>query len=397
MAPLSSIRVVELGVMIAVPGATESLAGLGASVIKVEDTVRGDELRNYGSSRGGMSAWFANANAGKRSIAVDLTSDAGKKILWQLLADADVFVQGFRAGVMAKLGFDYEQVSERLPALIYCSSTGFGESGPYSDLPAYDPVIQALSGWAGIQSVDGKPTLHKTMVSDKTAAVYNTQAILAAIIQRYQTGKGCFIEASMLDSNIMYNWPDVMMQCSLLEDDGTPTSNGMPNIFSSYRLYACKDGFVTVATGNDKQWQSFCRAMEAEVLLNDEKLTSAKDRAANMVYFFNTLGEVVSKFDVAETVTRLRAADVPVAPVHKPEEVAADPHVIARGIIEEKYHPRVGRFLAAKPPAAMLGHTVTLTPAPMQGEHSRDILTELGYDDTTLSGLLESGVIKSFE
>ena len=172
MPPLEGIRVIELGVMIAVPAATSSLAGLGASVIKVEDTGAGDELRKYGSTRNGMSAWFANANSGKRSISMDLTTTEGKEILWDLLATADVFIQGFRTGVTEKLGFGYKEVSKKNQRIIYCSSTGFGESGPYSDLPAYDPIIQGLSGWAGIQLVDNDPTLHKTMVSDKTAAMY---------------------------------------------------------------------------------------------------------------------------------------------------------------------------------------------------------------------------------
>ena len=173
MLPLDGIKVIELGVMIAVPAATANLAGFGASVIKVEDTSAGDELRKYGSTRNGMSAWFANANSGKRSISVDLNTTEGKEILWDLLATADVFIQGFRTGVTEKLGFGYKEVSQKRPEIIYCSSTGFGESGPYSDLPAYDPIIQGLSGWAGIQIVNKGPTLHKTMVSDKTAAMYN--------------------------------------------------------------------------------------------------------------------------------------------------------------------------------------------------------------------------------
>mgnify|MGYP000465130464 FL=1 len=254
MAPLSGIKVVQMGVMIAVPGTGATLAGFGAEIIKVEDTNRGDELRNYGSSRNGMSGWFANANAGKRSLSVDLNTETGKEILWQLLAEADVFIQGFRAGVMEKLGFGYEAVSRRCPPLIYCSSTGFGESGPYADLPAYDPIVQALSGWAGIQLTSSEPTLHKTMVSDKTAASYNTKAILAALVQRGRTGEGCYIEASMLESNIMHNWPDVMMQCTLLEDD----AHHVPNIFASCQLYKSRTGWITVACGTDKQWQSFC-------------------------------------------------------------------------------------------------------------------------------------------
>ena len=389
MPPLEGIRVVELGVMIAVPGATGTLAGFGASVIKVEDTARGDELRNYGSSRGGMSAWFANVNAGKRSIAVDLTSAEGCDILWRLLEDADVFIQGFRSGVVARLGFDYETVSARLPRLIYCSSTGFGESGPYADLPAYDPVIQALSGWAGLQSDHGNPVLHKAMVSDKTAASYNTKAILAALVQRGRTGLGCFIEASMLESNIMFNWPDAMMQCSLVGEDG----QHVPNIFANYRLYRCSDGFVTVATGTDKQWLAFCQALDADSLLEDNRLTTAADRALNMVHFFDTIESVTSRFSVQDVVTKLRAADVPVAPVHQPEEVENDPQVQARGFIEEHDHPVVGTFLGPKPPSSMFGESLDLSAAPMQGEQTREILQEIGYSQDLVAALEQKGTI----
>ena len=393
MPPLEGIRVIELGVMIAVPAATSNLAGFGASVIKVEDTIAGDELRKYGSTRNGMSAWFANANSGKRSISIDLNTSEGKKILWDLLAKADVFIQGFRTGVTEKLGFGYKEVSEKHPELIYCSSTGFGETGPYSNLPAYDPVIQGLSGWAGIQLVDKDPTLHKTMVSDKTAAMYNTQAILAALVQRASTGKGCFIEASMLDSNIMFNWPDVMMQCSLLEED----SSNLPNVLESYRLYRCTDGFVTVSPGTDRQWNSFCDALGAAQQKVDEKLVTSKDRAKNIEYFFDTIAGVVSKFDRSTIVEKLREVGVPSGPVYLPEQVKDDPQVQARKTVRRYNHKIIGDFLGPKPLASMFGEAITLGDAPLQGEHTLEILSELGYAENVQKDLLEKSVIKKNE
>ena len=389
MPPLEGIRVIELGVMIAVPAATSNLAGFGASVIKVEDTIAGDELRKYGSTRNGMSAWFANANSGKRSISIDLNTSEGKKILWDLLAKADVFIQGFRTGVTEKLGFGYKEVSEKHPELIYCSSTGFGETGPYSNLPAYDPVIQGLSGWAGIQLVDKDPTLHKTMVSDKTAAMYNTQAILAALVQRASTGKGCFIEASMLDSNIMFNWPDVMMQCSLLEED----SLDLPNVLESYRLYRCADGFVTVSPGTDRQWNSFCDALGAAQQKVDEKLVTSKDRAKNIEYFFDTVARVVSKFDRSTIVGKLRDVGVPSGPVYLPEQVKDDPQVQARKTVRRYHHKIIGDFLGPKPLASMFGEAISLGDAPLQGEHTLEILSELGYAENVQKDLLEKSVI----
>ncbi|MBT4160949.1 MAG: CoA transferase [Gammaproteobacteria bacterium] len=391
MAPLTGIKVVEFGIMIAVPGAAETLAGFGAEVIKVEDTNRGDELRSYGSNKNGMSGWFANANAGKRSISVDLSTDAGKEVMWELLSDADVFIQGFRSGVVDKFGFGYEAVSARFPTLIYCSSTGFGESGPYADLPAYDPIVQALSGWAGIQKVDGDPTLHKTMVSDKTAASFNTKAILAALVQRGRTAKGCYIEASMLESNIMFNWPDVMMQCTLLDDD----ASHVPNIFVSYRLYECTDGWVTVACGTDKQWQAYCTALEQPDVANDPKFRTPADRGAHIPELFDATAKIAARFDVETVVQRLRAADVPVAPVHTPEAVRDDPQIRAREFIKESSHPVAGQFLGPKTPASMFGEDLELSPAPVLGEHTREILTELGFTSERIETLLGEGVIRT--
>jgi len=275
--------------------------------------------------------------------------------------------------------------------LVYCSSTGFGESGPYADLPAYDPIVQALSGWAGIQAVDGDPTLHKTMVSDKTAASFNTKAILAALVQRGRTGEGCYIEASMLESNLMFNWPDVMMQCTLLDED----ASHVPNIFVSYRLYECTDGWVTIACGTDKQWQGYCAALEEPELANDPKFRTPADRGAHIPELFDATAKLAARFDVETVVKRLREADVPVAPVHAPEVVREDPQVIARNFIKEQNHPVVGKFLGPKTPSSMFGEDLDLSPAPVLGEHTREILMELGFNSDRIETLLGEGVIRS--
>lgn len=391
MAALGGIKVVELGMNVAVPAATQNLASFGATVIKVEDTGFGDQFRNYGSSRNGMSGWFANTNQGKRGISVDLRTDGGKEILWRLLEDADVMIQGFRPGVISKYGFDYASVSARLPRIVYCSSTGFGESGPYVEQPVYDPVIQGLSGLAGAQTVDGNPTLHKTMISDKISASYNTMAILAALVQRQQTGEGCYLETSMLESNVAFNWPDIMMHCTLLEED----ANHYPNTLESYCLYECKDGWVAFAGGNDAQWKSFCEALDAPEYLEDPHFATTTSRGINALEVFELTAELASRFTVSEFVERLRAANTPVAPVYAPDEVKDDPQLQARNYVVEKTHPHVGRYLTTQPLATVFGEQLELLPAPMQGEHSREILSELGYSDEDIDGLQSAGVIRS--
>jgi len=189
----------------------------------------------------------------------------------------------------------------------------------------------------------------------------------------------------------MYNWPDVMMQCTVMEED----ASHVPNIFASYRLYECTDGWVTIACGTDRQWQSYCAVLEDTTYIEDERFKSAADRGANIAAFFDATADIVLRFDVDTVVTRLREADVPVAPVLAPEDVRSDPQVEARAFIEEREHPIVGRFLGPKHPASMFGEDLALSPAPRLGEQTREILGELGYADDAISDLLAAGIVRT--
>ncbi len=389
--PLAGIRVVELGVMIAVPAATHALASYGATVIKVEDTALGDPLRFYGSAKNGTSAWFMNANHGKQSVALDLKTDAGKDILWRLIDQADVLIEGYRDGVIDAMGFGYEAVRKRKPDIVYCSSSGFGKTGPYASQPAYDPLIQAASGWAGQQLVDGKPTFIKNMIADKTAASANTQSIMAALIRRLRTGEGAHIENSMLESNVHFIWSDGMMHCSLLDDDATH----LPNVLATYRVYRCTDGYVGVAAGTDGQWQAFCEALEQPDLAEDERFTTASKRSANATAWFACIDTATEQFPRGEVLARLRAAQVPVAPVNHPADVADDPQIAATGVIEERTHPAAGTYLRPRSPVVRMGEEIDLPPAPRHGEHTAAVLRELGHDNAEIERLREHGVIRT--
>jgi crotonobetainyl-CoA:carnitine CoA-transferase CaiB-like acyl-CoA transferase len=387
--PLEGIRVIELGQMIAVPAAAHVLAGQGASVIKVEDTRRGDELRFYGSQKNGISAWFISANGGKRSIGVDLQEARGKEILWQLLDGADVFMQGFRPGVLDRLGFSPDTARRRCRQLIYYSSSGFGADGPYANQPAYDPIIQALSGWAGSQTNDGEPSLIRGMVADKVAAMMGAQAITAALVQRGRTGVGQHVDLSMLEANIAFNWSDVMMHCSLLDAD----AEHRPNVLASYRLLRCRDGWVTVAAGNDAQWQGFCRALERPDIARDERFATPIARGSNLPAWYDTMDEMVISFDADDVLKRVRAEDVPAAPVLNPDQVADDPQVVARQGVTEINHPVAGRLLQPRPGARFEGHQFNLSAAPLHGEHTDGLLAELGYEAAAIRTLRNDGVV----
>ncbi|MCC5885090.1 MAG: CoA transferase [Gammaproteobacteria bacterium] len=388
--PLAGIRIVEVGSLIAVPLAAGILARQGAEVIKVEDVGVGDNLRFYGSQKNGLSAWFVTVNANKRSVALDLQHTQGKEALWRLLENADVFLEGFRPGVMDRLGFGAELVRERHPKLVYYSSSGFGPTGPYAAYPAYDPVIQSLSGWAGAQTHGDEPTLVRGMVADKLSALTGAQAITAALVQRGSTGRGQHVRLSMLDANIAFNWSDVMMHCSLLDGD----AEHRPNLIGAYRLYRCADAWVSVSTGTDRQWASFCTVVGRPELATDDKFRTASARAARFSEWFNLMGELVADHAAGDIVPRLQAEDVPAAVVLAPAEVANDPHVRATGGVYEIEHPIAGRVLQPRGGATFSDGIPQPQPAPRHGEHTRDVLGEIGFSEADVQGMIEAGIAR---
>ncbi|HJM29345.1 MAG: CoA transferase [Acidimicrobiales bacterium] len=388
--PLAGIKIVELAQMIAVPGATHLLASQGAEIIKVENTTGGDDLRMYGSRKNNMSGWFVNANAGKRSIGLDLSHEKAKAILWAFVKEADVFIEGFRPGAVARLGFSAEAALEINPSLVYVSSSGFGSKGPYSGRPVYDPVIQALSGWAGAQKTESGPNLIRGMVADKVAALTTSQAITAALLARSTTGKGQYVEVSMLEANIAFNWPDVMMHETLLDEDALH----LPNLLSSYQLFSTSDGWVSVTAGTDSQWEAVCKALERMDLATDERFSSASNRSKNFTAWYGAFDEMLGAFTTKEALDKCQIADVPAVSVLDPSDVANDPHVVDIGSIREKEHPVVGRLRVPRQGATFNGDPEhESTPAPTYCEHTDELLSEIGYTSEEIIGLRDSGTI----
>ncbi|MFN3231210.1 MAG: CaiB/BaiF CoA transferase family protein [Alphaproteobacteria bacterium] len=384
-APLAGTKIVELGHMIAVPTATHLMAGYGADVIKVEDLHGGDGVRVYADQKNGMGAWFINANSGKRSIALDLKTDAAKDVLWRLIDWADIFIEGFRPGVTARLGFGHEAVQKRRPDIIYCTSSGFGSDGPYGGRPAFDPLIQALTGWAGMQQEGGEPRLVKGIVADKVSAYVNAQAMMAALFKKASTGEGSHIETTMLEANIGFNWPDMMMDCTLLDDDVVRSDNVMKH----YQLYQCADGWISVAASTDAQVKATCEVLERPELAKDERFAKLANRSLNISDWFKTLGMLVAPFTVEAVVDRLVNARVPAAPVLMPREVHTDAHVAATGLLLETDHPTAGTLRQPRAPAAFFGEDLALSPAPVLGEHTRQILEELGTEAGEIDALIK--------
>ncbi|WP_420611126.1 CaiB/BaiF CoA transferase family protein [Candidatus Poriferisodalis sp.] len=388
--PLAGIRVVEIATFIAAPGGAHLLASQGADVIKVEDLVVGDPLRMFGSSRGGMSGWFANLNAGKRSLAMDIASPEGRELMADLLATADVFVQAYRPGVAERLGIGEADVRKRNPEVIYVSISGFGRDGPYSKRPAYDAVIQGWSGIAAVQGGDGEPQFVKSFIPDKVTSLTWTQAVCAALFARERTGRGEHVELSLLDSAVSFMWPDAMMDHTVLADD----ADHRPNVLAGYRLLACRDGYVAVMPLTDAHWKGVADAFDRPDLLTDPRFAEAGPRAAHFAEMLDTLGEVVADVARDDVVDWLVAADVPVAPALRPEEVAADPQVQHTGVVREVDHPIVGRIRQHRPAALFAGDTPELGPAVERGADTDQILAELGKTSDAIAELRAAGVVR---
>ena len=388
--PLAGIRVVEIATFIAAPGGTHLLASQGAEVIKVEDTVVGDPLRMFGSSRNGMSGWFANINAGKRSLCMDIASERGREVMADLLATADVFVQAYRPGVAERLGIGEADVRERNPNIIYVSISGFGRDGPYSKRPAYDAVIQAWSGIASVQGGDGEPQFVRSFIPDKVTSLTWTQAVCAALYARERTGRGEHVELSLLDAAVSFMWPDAMMDHTVLAED----ADHRPNLLADYRLLGCRDGYVAVMPLTDGHWKGVADAFDRPDLLADPRFAEAGPRAAHFGEMIDTLGEVVVDVARDDVVERLIAADVPVAPALRPEEVAADAQVRHSEVVREVDHPIVGRIRQHRPAALFAGGMPELRHAVERGADTDQILIELGRTPDAIAELRAAGIVK---
>ena len=388
--PLTGIKIVELAQMIAVPGATHLLATQGAEIIKIENTTGGDDLRMYGSRKGNMSGWFANANSGKRSIGLNLEEEEAKEILRSFIRDADVFIEGFRPGAVTRLGFSADEAFKINPRLVYVSSSGFGAEGPYSDRPVYDPVIQAISGWAGAQQTTDGPTLIRGMVADKVAALTTSQAITAALFARNETGESQHVQVSMLNANIAFNWPDVMMHETVLDDDALH----LPNLLGSYQLFSTSDGWLSVTAGTDSQWKAVCSALSRDDLAEDERFSSASSRSKHFIEWYESFDEMLSAFTTVEALKKCQDADVPAVRVLDPSEVAHDIHVKEVKSVAEVEHPIVGKMRVPQQ-GAVFNNSTNHTPKPAPGycQDTTELLTEIGYSIDAIEKLRSTGTI----
>lgn len=391
--PLEGIRILDIGSMLAAPWATTLLADQGAEVIKVEPPGLGDVQRYIGAMRNGFSGLHQAVNRGKRSLALDLKNEAGLAVLHKLVAETDVITHNFRPGVPEKLRVDYATLSAINPRLIYLGVTGFGTQGPMAGRAAYDNVIQAFTGVAMNQTVndDDEPMQYYQLFGDKMTAMYACQAITAALLARERGAPGQEIQLAMVDAVTSFLWPDVAGTAAFLEPGATPgiaVARGVP-------LIRFKDGYGQVAPVKDAQFHGYCAAFGVDS--SDPRMASVIDRSTNPELVQQTIAKVMEQaalVPVDEAIARLEAADVPCARANHLHELPEHPQMQANGLFVESEHPVAGRIREPRYPANY-GETPAGcgASAAMLGQHSREILAELGYSEDDIEAMLESGAI----
>ena len=393
--PLENVRVLDLTTMVAGPVATMMLADQGAEVIKIESP-RGDLMRNFGSINNGMAATFLSCNRNKRGLALDIKTPDGIAILKKLVATADVFVQNFRPGAIARMGLGEDVVRAIRPDVIYVSISGFGESGPYAHQRVYDPVIQALCGLADIQTdyATGQPRMVRTIVPDKTTAVTAAQAITAALFARERTGVGQHIRIAMLDTMIAYLWPEGISSLSFVGKELDPARGQM----GLDLIFRTEDGYITAGALSDAEWSGMCAALDRADLLEDERFRTAASRAVHGAERREIVSAEIRKWPTREILERLDRAEVPCAPVLTRWQLLEDEQVKANEVIEIHRDTTLGEVRQPRPAARFDRTPAEIRAlAPYLGGDNAAILEEIGYSETEIARLGESGVLAGRE
>ncbi|MFM8794723.1 MAG: CaiB/BaiF CoA transferase family protein [Acidimicrobiales bacterium] len=387
--PLAGIKVVDLSVMISGPLAAMMLADQGAEVIKVESPGIGDMMRFLGSQKNGMTGIFALHNRGKRSIGINLKSDAGRDVLRRLVSDADVVIQNYRPGALEKLGFGYDDVQAVNPGVVYVSISGFGPDGPRSGQRVYDNVIQAASGLASVQTdrATGRPQIFRTLVCDKVTSYTVAQAVTAALFARERGNGGQHVQVSMLDAAIAFMWPDSAMDAALLDSDVART----PTIGENYAALQLKDGFVTVSAVSQPEFEGYVRALNGEHLLDDPRFADTASRSANVEAMRAEIKKLTDAITVEEFLRNAVVHDVPASGINTLHDVHEEPQVVHNGTFVVRDHPVAGRLREARNAPRFAGTPTEVPgPAPDRGEHTDEIITSLGLDPAALR---ESGAV----
>ncbi len=375
--PLKDLLVVDLTRVLVGPYCTMILSDLGARVIKIEAPEIGDDSRKFGPFVKDYSAYFMSLNRGKESIALNLKNEDDKKIFEKILAKADILVENFKPGTLEKWGFGWKQVSKKYPKLIYASASGFGQTGPLKELPAYDMVVQ---GMGGLMSVTGQPNSEPTRVGtsigDITAGLFTAIGINAALYDRQKTGKGMYIDVSMLDCQIAILENAIARYLSKNEIP-KPMGSRHPSI-APFEAFKTKDSYIIIAAGNDKLFENLCNALDLKDLIMDEKYKSNSLRSENMNQLKKILEQKLINKTTNEWVKNLESLKIPCGPIFNIKEAVENPQVEARNMIVKAYHKVIGDFKLAGNPIKMSTYKDEKTRGdiPDLDEHREKIIKE---------------------
>ena len=399
--PLAHLKVLDLSRVLAGPWAGQILGDLGAEVIKVERPGTGDDTRGWGppylrDGEGRQSheaAYYLAANRNKRSIAIDLANEEGQKIIKEMTAGVDVVLENFKVGGLRTYGLDYESLKAVNPELVYCSITGFGQDGPYADRAGYDFIVQAMSGLMSITGApDGPPTKVGTAVADLTTGMYAVIGILAALSHRDRTGEGQYIDMALLDTQMSWLANQNM---NYLVGGTSPgrSGNAHPNIVP-YQDFETADGHIIVAVGNDRQFARFAHAIGAPELAHNRSFETNEGRVRHRDTLVPAIAARMKERSTAHWTDVLEAAGIPHGPIHTVGEAFADPQAIHRGMTVEMDHP-LGVTLASVANPIRMSATPPdyRRPPPMLGQHTDELMAELGFDAKEVARLRKAGVI----
>ncbi len=393
--PLQGVRILELGQIIAGTYGGQMLSDMGAEVIKIE-TPQGDLGRIPSVAPiNGESALFLTLNRNKQSIVIDLKTNEGLLIFYDLVKISDVVVDNFRPGVLERLKIDHATLKELNPRIIQCSITGYGTSGEYKDSPALDIIIQSMSGYMAVTGEPGRPPVRTGIpIADLCGGIFSSQAVLAALFDRERTGEGRYIELSMFDGMLSLL---IYMGTMWLTKGELPEPPGSGHMYSvPWQAFHCADGYVVIATRQEVFWTRLCEAIDAPELVDDSRFATNPDRVANRDALVPLLEDIFAKRTVDDWMKRFREFDIPAAPVNNLDGAFAAPPVAERDMIVEYDHPKVGKVRLPGNPFKMTGMEGTISkPAPDLGEHTDLVLeTLLGLDAAKIAKLREQGAVK---
>lgn len=386
-APLSGLRVLELARVLAGPWAGQILADLGADVIKVERPDTGDDTRPWGppnvqgpNGENLGSAYYHSTNRGKRSIAIDFESEKGRRAIEKLAARSDILIENFKTGGLKKYGLDYEALSKVNPRLIYCSITGFGQTGPYSHRAGYDLIIQGMGGIMSITGeAQGEPMRMGVAFADVFTGVYSAVAILAALAQREKSGHGSHIDMALLDTQV-----GVLANQALFYLVSGKVPQRLGNAHATvvpYQVFPASDGHLIIAVGNDSQFRKFCEMLGVPELGTDPRYRGNGDRVVNRATLIPQLSALTAKHTRSHLLEKLESLGVPAGPINDLGEVFADPQVVARGMRIDRASAaaKTGSIPGVRTPIVIDGEPAAASrPSPLLGEHTDEILREIG-------------------